>query len=308
MNDRQTIAECVEAAASSLEQAGLHFGHGTDNALDEAAWLVLHTLGKQLDGTFDAWDEVLTPAEADAVTALVNERCASRRPLAYLTGSAFFAGLEFVVNDSVLVPRSPIAELIAAHFRPWLRALTQPRILDLCTGSGCIAVATAVAMPQARIVASDISNEALAVARENIARHGVAGRLETVQSNLLRDVPAQHFDLIVTNPPYVPEPDRRSLPQEYLCEPGLGLFSGPDGLDAPLEILLDAPRFLGEDGVLICEVGESEPGLANLLPGVPFMWLEFEHGGRGVFVLTRQQLLEAAPEVAAATRKRKHVA
>lgn len=308
MIERSTVSQCIEAVARRLEAAGLHFGHGTENALDEAAWLVLYVLEKPLDGSFDEWNALVSPAENSAVDSLVAERCATRKPLAYLTGTAFFARLEFEVDESVLVPRSPIAELIVEQFRPWLKTGLKPRVLDLCTGSGCIAVATAVYMPGAEVWASDISREALQVARHNILRHGVEGRVKAIRSNLFRDLPQQVFDLVVTNPPYVPAATESALPPEFRREPGIGLFSGQDGLDAPLEILLDAPRFLGDDGVLICEVGESEQRLAELLPGVPFLWLDFDHGGSGVFVLTRQQLLEAAPEVAAATRKREYVA
>ena len=288
--------------------ADLHYGHGTDNADDEAAWLVLHVLGEPLDGSFADWERPVTPEQARRIEALARQRCTTRKPLAYLTGSAYFAGLEFAVDERVLVPRSPIAELIHDGFRPWVDADRPLRVLDLCTGSGCIAVATAVRLPRARVVASDVSAPALEVAAANAHRHGVEERVECVRSNLFEALAGRRFDLIVANPPYVPAAGLDALPAEYLAEPGLGLASGADGLDATLHILLDAPRHLGEDGVLICEVGESEERLAALLPQLPFLWLEFEHGGSGVFLLTRAELEQAAPAIADDLEKRRHVA
>lgn len=302
-----TIAEWIERVAERLSDAGLHFGHGTDNAQDEAAWLVLHVLGQPLDGSFDEWDSLVDESAAAAIEELVRLRCTSGKPLAYLTGTAYFAGLPFEVDESVLVPRSPFAELILEGFRPWLEPAKAERVLDMCTGSGCIAIATAVHLPQLRVDAVDISGEALQIAARNAARHDVAGRVRLIESDLFQSLPECRYDLIMANPPYVPERALDELPGEYRSEPGLGLVSGADGLDAALEILRDAGRFLAPEGALICEVGESEERLQRLLPGVPFLWLEFEHGGSGVFVLTRQQLMEAGPAVAAALGKRKHV-
>ena len=302
-----TIAEWIEAVAERLSDAGLHFGHGTDNAQDEAAWLVLHVLGQPLDGSFDEWDGLVDESAAAAIEDLVRLRCTSGKPLAYLTGTAYFAGLPFEVDESVLVPRSPFAELILEGFRPWLEPAKAERVLDMCTGSGCIAIATAVHLPQLRVDAVDISGEALQIAARNAARHDVAGRVRLIESDLFQSLPECRYDLIMANPPYVPERALDELPGEYRSEPGLGLVSGADGLDAALKILRDAERFLAPEGALICEVGESEERLQRLLPGIPFLWLEFEHGGSGVFVLTRQQLMEAGPAVAAVLGKRKHV-
>ena len=243
--------------------------------------------GAPLDGSFQDWGRKLGNAEKLEITRLVDARCQSRKPLAYLVGSARFAGLEFEVNDKVLVPRSPIAELIQDQYRPWLEPARVKLILDMCTGSGCIAVASAIYMPGTQIVAADISAQALAVARRNVGRHRLEQRVTLIKSDLFQSIPAGHYDLIVANPPYVPVSSLKELPAEYRAEPGLGLASGQDGLDAVLSILLDAPDFLGEDGVLVCEVGESEERLAAALPRVPFLWLEFEHGGSGVFVLMK---------------------
>jgi len=286
-----TVASCIEHVARRLEAADLHFGHGTDNARDEAAWLVLHCVGAPLDGSFEGWGAVLSASESAEVERLLEVRCSTRRPLAYLTGSAWFAGLEFEVNSDVLVPRSPLAELILDGYRPWLDPERPVRILDLCTGCGCIAVATAHYLPGATVDAADISAAALRVAYRNIRRHGVESRVSLLESNLFRSIPANRYDLIVSNPPYVPAARVQSLPPEYNAEPALGLASGLDGLDAALEILAHAADFLADDGILVVEVGESEQRLAEALPRVPFLWLEFESGGGGVFLLDRPQLL-----------------
>ena len=302
-----TIAESIKQTAAKLEQAELYFGHGTDNARDEAAWLVLHVAGAPLDGSFDDWGRGLTTAQASRISQLLQERCSGRAPLAYLLGSAWFAGLEFEVDHNVLVPRSPLAELVLDQYRPWVHAARVKRVLDMCTGSGCIAIASAIHLPGAQVDAADISENALRLARRNVERHDLEKRVTLLVSDLFKAVPAVKYDLIVSNPPYVPAHSMAELPQEYRAEPGLGLASGEDGLDAVLSILLDAPRFLGEDGVLVCEVGESEDRLAEALPFVPFIWLEFTHGGSGVFVLTKEPLEEAGDELAELIRKRSNV-
>lgn len=301
------IAECIESVAGQLEKAGLCFGHGTDNAGDEAAWLVLQVAGAPLDGGFQDWGRALSPEQAIEIDRLVEARCRTRQPLAYLLGSAWFAGLEFEVNEHVLVPRSPLAELILDQYRPWIDPDGIDRMLDMCTGSGCIAIASAVSLPQAQIDAVDISRDALLVARRNLLRHHLEDRVTLIESDLFQSVPARTYSLIVANPPYVPSGAVSDLPGEYRAEPGLGLASGEDGLDAALSILLDAPRFLGEDGVLVCEVGESEERLAAVLPRMPFLWLEFQRGGSGVFVLTKSQLEEAGDELARLMKERSHV-
>jgi ribosomal protein L3 glutamine methyltransferase len=298
------VAEWIERTAARFDTAGLHFGHGTDNPRDEAAWLVLHAIGAPLNGSFRDWGRVVGAAEAAEIRRLVEARCSSRAPLAYLTGTAHFAGLEFEVTSDVLVPRSPIAELILDGFRPWAEPERLRHVLDLCTGSGCIAVATALRLPAAQVDASDISAAALQVAARNLERHGVQGRVRLLQSDLFQSLPACRYDLIVANPPYVAQGALPGLPREYQAEPGLGLASGVDGLDAVLEILRAAPRFLAPDGILVCEVGESEARLAAALPRVPFMWLEFAQGGSGVFVLTRAELDDAQSALDALARER----
>jgi ribosomal protein L3 glutamine methyltransferase len=301
------IAERIKRVTAQLEKEGLCYGHGTDNSNDEAAWLVLHVAGAPLDGSFEEWGRELTPAESLEIDRLVEARCGTRQPLAYLLGSAWFAGLEFVVNPSVLVPRSPIAELLLDQYQPWLESGQTGCMLDMCTGSGCIAIASAVYLPGLRVDAADISQEALEVAQSNIDRYHLSDRVTLIESDLFSAIPDRVYSLIVANPPYVPTRSLSGLPQEYRSEPDLGLVSGEDGLDAVLSILLDAPRFLGEDGVLVCEVGESEDRLALALPSVPFLWLEFSQGGSGVFVLTRGQLEEASENVARLIKDRENV-
>ena len=301
------IAESIEQITCQLDEADLCYGHGTDNAGDEAAWLVLHVAGARLDGSFNDWGRIVTDEESLKINRLARSRCESRLPLAYLLGVAWFAGLEFEVDENVLVPRSPLAELILDQYSPWVDPGRVSRIMDMCTGSGCIAIASALYLPGAQVDAVDISAKALDVARRNVERHRLADRVTLIESDLFQSIPARRYDLIVANPPYVPEQTVGDLPAEYRAEPGLGLASGSDGLDAVLSILLDAPDFLGEDGVLVCEVGESEQRLAAALPGIPFLWLEFEHGGSGVFVLMKGQLEEAGADLAALIGERRNV-
>jgi ribosomal protein L3 glutamine methyltransferase len=302
------ISECIEQVSRQLDTADLCFGHGTDNARDEAAWLVLHVAGVQLDGSFQDWGRAVDDGQYLEISRLADARCESGLPLAYLIGVARFAGLEFEVDDKVLVPRSPLAELILDQYRPWVEPDRVGRILDMCTGSGCIAIASAINLPVAHVDAADISGKALEVAQRNVDRHRLAGRVTLMESDLFRSIPAQRYDLIIANPPYVPATSMQGLPAEYRAEPSLGLVSGTDGLDAVLSILVDAPGFLGEDGILVCEVGESEERLASALPRVPFLWLEFEHGGSGVFVLTKGQLEEAGADLAGLIGERQDVA
>lgn len=298
------ITECIERIARRFDAANLCFGHGTENARDEAAWLVLQVAGAPLDGSFQDWGRILDDRQQRKIKRLAQARCEKRVPLAYLLGTARFAGLEFELDDSVLVPRSPLAELILDQYRPWVEPGRVRQVLDMCTGSACIAIASALHLPLAQVDAADISTKALGVARRNVQRHRLAGRVTLIESDLFRSIPARHYDLIIANPPYVPAQAVKDLPAEYRAEPDLGLASGADGLDAALSILRDAPGFLGEDGVLVCEVGESEERLAAALPRVPFLWLEFERGGSGVFVLTKNQLEEARADLAALIRER----
>lgn len=307
MTENLTLAQWIARVAAQFAAADLHYGHGTDNEQDEAAWLVLHAAGAALDGSFDDWGQLVDAATMKKIEELSHRRRETGKPLAYLTGTAFFAGLAFEVNEDVLVPRSPLAELILDGFRPWAKPGALQGVLDMCTGSGCIGIAAAVHTPGLRVDLADISPAALDVARRNVQRHGVGDRVSLFESDLFASLPPAAYDLVLANPPYVPAASVAALPREYRQEPELGLVSGADGLDAPLAILLDAPRFLCEYGVLVCEVGESEQRLAALLPDVPFTWLEFEQGGSGVFVLTRDELLKAAPAVETAIGKRNDV-
>lgn len=303
----RTVSQWIDWAMRRFEAAGLHYGHGTDNSRDEAAWLVLHALGEPPDGGADSWSNVVDASRAEAIERLVAKRIETRRPAAYLTGSAWFAGLEFEVGPQVLVPRSPIAELIVDGFEPWIEAAAIKSILDLGTGSGCIAIACALRFPAARVVASDISEEALAVARRNVDRHGATDRVRLVHSDLFDSLGGGKYDLIASNPPYVPDRRLRALPEEFRAEPAVGLVSGMDGLEIPLRILARAGEHLNAGGVLVCEVGESRDRLQKVLPKVPFLWLEFGSGGEGVFLLEWAHVEEAGAAAAEQLRKRQGV-
>ncbi|EIF43200.1 N5-glutamine S-adenosyl-L-methionine-dependent methyltransferase [gamma proteobacterium BDW918] len=292
-----TLRDYLRWAISEFGRAGIFFGHGTDNAFDEARILVFHGLHLPLDMDPALLDARLTLVERQKVLALIQRRVEERLPAAYLTNEAWFAGLSFYVDERVLVPRSPIAELIAQEFEPWLSARPQ-RILDLCTGSGCIGIACAYQFDEAMVDLVDISLDALNVADINIARYELGDRVSAVQSDVFDLLGGQTYDLIVSNPPYVDAQDLATMPAEYHREPTLGLASGPDGLDITRRILREAANHLNEEGVLIVEVGNSCVALDDAFPTVPFMWLEFEHGGHGVFAMSREQLLEYAESFA----------
>jgi ribosomal protein L3 glutamine methyltransferase len=286
-----TIVDFIRYGASRFGAAGLTFGHGHDNALDEATQLVLHALHLPPDLGPAYGQAKLVAEERAAVLALFERRIEERIPACYLTGEAWFAGLSFKTDSRALVPRSPIAELIEAGFEPWLGGREVKRVLDMCTGSGCIAIATAHYFPDWQVDAADLSEEGLSLARENIARLDTLN-VRLVHSDLFRNLDGEVYDLIVTNPPYVTHAETDALPQEYSHEPELGLRAGDDGLDLALEILRDAPRHLSANGLLICEVGESEHALVKLLPEVPFAWVEFKVGQMGIFVVERADLVE----------------
>jgi len=301
------ISAWIALAEQQFSKTGLHFGHGTDNASDEAVWLVLHATGNVLDGSFDQWEQEVSPDQAEKITDLIGRRSEGKQPLAYLLGSAWFAGLEFEVDERVLVPRSPIAELVVDQYSPWLDPTEVSRVLDLCTGSGCIAAATAVYMPHVQVDAADISAAALELAQRNILRHKVESHVRLIQSDLFEGLSEQRYDLIVTNPPYVAHSEAKQLPPEYQAEPAIGLYSGLDGLDLCLRIMMQSAHHLEEGGILICEVGESAGRLAAVLPAVPFLWLEFHNGGEGVFLMTRDELLQAAESITALIEERNRV-
>ncbi len=285
-----TVADLIRFGAEEFERAGLAYGHGTDNAVDEAAALVFHALGLDHARAADAYASRPQAPDVQRVLALLAERIARRVPAAYLMGRMWFAGLEFEVDERVIVPRSPFAELIGAQFRPWIEPAGVRRILDIGTGSGCIAIACALAFPAARVDAVDVSPHALEVARRNVARHGLDGRLRLLEGDVFEPVGDARYDLIVSNPPYVSDAEMRALPDEYRHEPELALRAGRDGLDVVRRILDGAPRHLERGGVLVVEVGDSDRRLERAFPKLPFTWLEFEHGGGGVFLLRDSEL------------------
>jgi len=280
-----TPRELIHWGADLFEQAGLVFGHGTDNALDESALLVLHELRIGYEQPDEVLDTPLDDEDRLRVIELLERRVASRKPAAYLVNEAWFAGLSFYVDERVLVPRSPIAELIEAGFEPWIGRQPVRNVLDLCTGSGCIGIACAHAFPDARVDLADLSADALDVAGMNIQRHGLEARVSPLQSDLFAGLTGRRYDIIVSNPPYVPQQEVRELDAEFQHEPALGLAAGTDGLDIVTSILNDAGKHLRDDGILVVEVGHSQERLAALFPDVPFLWLEFEYGGEGVFLL-----------------------
>ncbi|MBJ3814447.1 50S ribosomal protein L3 N(5)-glutamine methyltransferase [Shimwellia pseudoproteus] len=292
VSELHTIQDMLRWAVSRFSAANIWYGHGTDNPWDEAVQLVLPTLYLPLDIPEDMRNCRLTSSERHRIVERVIRRINDRIPVAYLTNKAWFCGHEFYVDERVLVPRSPIGELINNQFQGLVDNPPQ-LILDMCTGSGCIAVACAYAFPDAEVDAVDISVDALAVAEQNIAAHGMEHNVTPIRSDLFRDLPQVPYDIIVTNPPYVDAEDMDDLPDEYKFEPELGLASGKDGLKLTRRILACAPDYLAENGVLICEVGNSMVHLMERYPEVPFTWLEFDNGGDGVFMLTRQQLLDA---------------
>jgi ribosomal protein L3 glutamine methyltransferase len=285
-----TVAQLISFAAERFAVAELWFGHGTDNAVDEAAELIFFAAGLRHEQAEEVYGEVLTSKQRAAALKLIERRIGERVPAAYLTHRMWFAGHEFYVDERVLVPRSPIAELIAARFEPWIDASRVGRVLDIGTGSGCIAIAAALALPLAKVDAADISSDALKVAAMNIERHGVQSRVQAVRSDVFDGVPGERYDVIVSNPPYVGDEELAGLPQEYRREPVTGLHGGRDGLDIVHRIIDQAAAHLRPQGLLIVEVGNSEDALVAARPRTPFTWLEFERGGGGVFVLTREQL------------------
>ncbi|HBH35786.1 MAG TPA: 50S ribosomal protein L3 N(5)-glutamine methyltransferase [Gammaproteobacteria bacterium] len=285
-----TLRDLVRRGASMFNEAELFFGHGTDNALDEALQLVLHALHLDHSLPQSYLNAHLTGDEKIRVLELFQRRIEERLPAAYLTGKAWFAGLEFDVSRDVLVPRSPIAELIGEQFSPWLEVSQVHSILDLCTGGGCIAIACAYAFPQAQVDAVDISEAALHVARSNVDKHQLHERVAVIASDLFDRLPPRQYELIVSNPPYVSSDEYRGLPPEYQHEPEIGLEAGGDGMDVVVRILQDAAPFLAPGGIMIIEVGASADLLMARFPDIPFLWLDFERGGDGVFLLTAEQV------------------
>ncbi len=302
-----TVETLIRQVAQLFSVADVTFGHGTDNAVDEAAYLVFAVLGLDHDQVPAAYARRVSEIDMKRVLELADRRTAERIPVAYLVNEGWFAGRPFYVDERVLIPRSPFAELIEQRFSPWVDGQKALQVLELGTGSGCIAVSIALQMQNAHVVASDIMSDALEVARVNVERYGMADRVRLLKSDFfaaLKRPPKPSFDLIVSNPPYVDAGEMAGLPAEFRHEPAIALESGADGLDSTITILHDAADFLSESGVLVVEVGNSQSALAAAFPHAPFVWLEFEYGGSGVFVMTKADLIEHHAQFAAAAEQR----
>jgi ribosomal protein L3 glutamine methyltransferase len=287
-----SLRDYIRYAMSQFGKNKVYFGHGTDNAWDEAAQLVLAAVDLSWDVNPAVLDGRLTLDEKTKVLSYIQQRAVERKPLPYITGESWFCQLPFYVDERVLIPRSPIAELIEAEFAPWLREGPVERVLDLCTGSGCIGIACAYAFAEAEVDLADISKDAIDVAHMNIEKHEMAERVHAIESDLFCNLKGKKYDLIVSNPPYVDADDLASMPEEYDHEPELALGSGPDGLDITRRILAEANDYLTDDGLLVVEVGNSEVHMMEQFPELPIVWIEFERGGNGVFAITAKELLQ----------------
>jgi len=290
-----TVLGLIERGARRLRRAGVFFGHGTDNAWDDSAALVLHALDLPHSGDRALYARRVGVGGMERADALIARRIEERIPAVYLTGETWFAGLPFHVDRRVLIPRSPIAELIERQFSPWIDPRQVRRILDVGTGSGCIAIAAAKALPRARVDAVDISPEALQVAAINVRRHRVGRRVRLLQSDHFSALGGERYDIIVANPPYVGRREMSGLPPEYRHEPPLALAAGREGLDSVRVILRESVAHLRPRGLLIVEVGNTEAAVRRAFKRLPFLWLGFERGGGGVFLLTAEQLAPTAP-------------
>jgi len=287
-----SIRDLVRWGVSYFNQAELYYGHGMANALDEAVFIALSCLNLPQNISESYFDSRLMQTEREVILRLYQRRIEERTPAAYLTHEAWFAGLKFYVDENVLVPRSPIAELIENRFQPWIDPEQVEHVLDLCTGSGCIGIACAYAFDWAQVDLADISTEALEVAEKNIQNHQLQEQVTAYQSDLFSALAGNKYDIIVSNPPYVDAEDMAALPDEFRREPELGLAAGDDGLDLVKVILKQAANHLNPGGILVVEVGNSQYALEQMLPQVGFYWLEFERGGDGVFLLSYEQLEE----------------
>lgn len=289
-HELETLRDFVRWGASSFNKEGLVFGHGSDNAIDEAIWLVLHAVHLQPGLPESLWKSRLTAPEKEIIADLFKARIEKRLPAAYLTHKAWFAGFEFYIDERALIPRSPIAELIENGFEPWLRPDEINDVLDMCTGSGCIAAACALLLPDAQVDAADVSKPALEVAQRNVIKHHLQDQVRLIHSNLFDCLERKHYDLIIANPPYVDDLTFSRLPPEYRHEPAVGLSAGEDGLDYVHRILAAASAYLAPQGALIVEVGTSRSALEKQYPEINFVWLDLQRGGEGVFLLTAAQL------------------
>jgi ribosomal protein L3 glutamine methyltransferase len=286
----ESVGAAILRVARALKSARVHFGHGTATARDEAAELVFFVAGLDHELGSSAYSNRLNARRTARIDALLARRIAERIPLPYLTHRAFFAGLEFYVDERVLVPRSPIAELIVQRFQPWVDARRVRRILDIGTGSGAIALACAMAFPKGRVDAVDVSTAALQVARRNLRRLNLEKRVRMLKSDHFDAVKGRRYDIIVSNPPYVGRAEIAKLPREYEHEPRIGLASGADGLDSVRAIFAGARRHLSRDGILVVEVGNTEDALLRTFPRLPFVWPEIAMGGGGIFLLRARDL------------------
>jgi ribosomal protein L3 glutamine methyltransferase len=298
----RSVRDYIFWAERRFNQARLYYGHGTDNARDEAVWLVTTALHIPFDGLDAQAGRLLDATEQTTIRDLVEVRVRTRKPLAYLLHEAWFAGLKFYVDERVIVPRSLIGDFIHEQFQPWIDPARVQHVLDLCTGSGCIAIAAAHAFPQAQVDGAELSADALAVARINVEQHGLGARVQLVQSDLFANLAGRRYDLILTNPPYVDVADMATLPAEYQHEPTLALASGEQGLDAIVHILAHARAHLNPGGALVAEVGNSHVALAERFPDVPFVWLTSASGDESVFLLSAEDLGQHAARFAAALR------
>ncbi len=295
-----TIRDFIRLGASRFTRAGLFYGHGTDNAWDEAVQLVLHVAGLPWTVDPEVLDARLLMSEKQQLLALFERRIAERIPVPYLLGEAWFCGMPFNVDPRVLIPRSPIAQLIQQGFEPWLDGVEVERVLDLCTGSGCIGIACAQLYDSAEVDLLDISVDALTVCHSNIERHRLNNRVQALSSDLFAALePRQQYQLIVSNPPYVNQADFAAMPSEYHHEPELGLVSGADGLDLTYRILAQASDYLSDEGLLVVEVGNSEAALRQQLPNAGLIWADLPQGGNGVFMITAYDLRQLRSELKA---------
>ena len=292
------VIEAITACRRVLDAAGVWCGHGTDNTWDEAVQLVLYAAGLPADAPATAAEHPLDDAGVRRLDGLLRQRIDERVPLPYLTGEAWFAGLQFACDRRALVPRSPLAELIMENYRPWYTGIGPGSVLDLCCGGGAIGIAAAVHAPSARVVLSDIDAEALALGASNIARHGVGERVRLLQGDLFGGLHGQRFDVILCNPPYVDAGDLAGMPPEYQYEPPIGLGAGEDGLDLARRVLAQAETHLSAEGILLLEVGNSWQALEEAYPRVAFTWIELAAGGHGVLCMQASELREYADALA----------
>jgi ribosomal protein L3 glutamine methyltransferase len=282
------VRELIESGAKRLNRAKVFFGHGTDNAFDESAALVFHALNLSHDDAAKAYTKRVSAKGQLQVEELITRRIETRTPAAYLIGETWFAGLPFYVDERVLIPRSPIAELVERQFAPWIDPQRVRRILDIGTGSGCIGIACAAAFPRAKVDAVDISDDALEVAATNVRHHRLSRRVQLLKSDHFSALGGRSYDIIVTNPPYVGARELKGLPPEYRHEPRIALAAGRDGLDSVRVILREACRHLQPGGLLVVEVGNTETAVRRVFRQLPFVWLDFERGGGGVFLITAE--------------------